>query len=71
MAEIGEGTGKEKIRGVKRQRNLQVVPFALRLGNYDLAGIRLTALVLNIVIYLNASVIYIIKQTPCMYTSFI
>ena len=48
MAEIGEGTGKEKIRGVKRQRNLQVVPFALRLGNYDLAGIRLTALVLNI-----------------------
>ena len=44
MAEIGEGTGREKIRGTKMAEE-STLPFALRFGHYNLTGIRLTALV--------------------------
>ena len=44
MAEIGEGTGREMLRGIKRQRNLHCAVCTKILAQ-DLAGIRLTALV--------------------------
>ena len=42
---MGKGTGREKIRGRGNGRGIYTVPFALRYGHYDLAGIRLTSLV--------------------------
>ena len=45
--EIGKVTGRENIKGRGNRRGFYTVPFSLRFGHYDLAGIRLTALVFN------------------------